>query len=31
MLYTCKEPALDAKVPEDSNMKGQYGPRTKDI
>ena len=24
------EPALDAKVPEDSDMKGQYGPRTKD-
>ena len=21
------EPALDAKVPEDSDMKGQYGPR----
>ena len=24
------EPALDAKVPEDSEMKGQYGPRLKD-
>ena len=24
------EPALDAKVPEDSDMKGKYGPRTKD-
>ena len=24
------EPALDAKVPEDSDMKGQYGPRTKE-
>ena len=24
------EPALDAKVPEDSDMRGQYGPRTKD-
>jgi len=24
------EPALDAKVPEDSDMKGQFGPRTKD-
>ena len=24
------EPALDAKVPEDSDMKGQHGPRTKD-
>tara|TARA_B100000029_G_scaffold165570_1_gene161749 strand:+ start:523 stop:789 length:267 start_codon:yes stop_codon:yes gene_type:complete len=24
------EPALDAKVPEDSDMKGQYGPRKKD-
>ena len=23
------EPALDAKVPEDSDMKGKYGPRTK--
>ena len=22
------EPALDAKVPEDSDMRGQYGPRT---
>ena len=25
------EPALDAKVPEDSDMKGQYGPRTKEL
>ena len=24
------EPALDAKVPEDSDMKGNYGPRTQD-
>ena len=24
------EPALDAKVPEDSDMKGQWGPRTQD-
>ncbi len=24
------EPALDAKVPEDSDMKGKYGPKTKD-
>ena len=24
------EPALNAKVPEDSDMKGKYGPRTKD-
>ena len=24
------EPALDAKVPEDSDMRGKYGPRTKD-
>ena len=24
------EPAIDAKVPEDSDMKGQFGPRTKD-
>ena len=24
------EPALDAKVPEESDMKGQHGPRTKD-
>ena len=24
------EPALDAKVPEDSDMKGQYGPRKQD-
>ena len=24
------EPALDAKVPEDSDMKGKFGPRTKD-
>ena len=24
------EPALDAKVPEDSDMKGSHGPRTKD-
>ena len=24
------EPALDAKVPEDSDMKGEHGPRTKD-
>ena len=24
------EPALDAKVPQDSDMKGKYGPRTKD-
>ena len=24
------EPALDAKVPEDSDMKGEYGPRTKE-
>ena len=24
------EPALDAKVPEDSDMRGQYGPRIKD-
>ena len=24
------EPALDAKVPEDSDMIGQFGPRTKD-
>ena len=24
------EPALDAKVPEDSDMRGQFGPRTKD-
>ena len=24
------EPALDAKVPEDSDMKGKYGLRTKD-
>ena len=24
------EPALDAKVPEDSEMKGSYGPRAKD-
>ena len=24
------EPALDAKVPEDSDMRGTYGPRTKD-
>ena len=23
------EPALDAKVPEDSDMRGQFGPRTK--
>ena len=22
------EPALDAKVPEDSDMRGQFGPRT---
>ncbi|MEO0909506.1 MAG: serine/threonine protein kinase, partial [Pseudomonadota bacterium] len=24
------EPALDAKVPEDSDMKGQWGPRTQE-
>ena len=24
------EPAVDAKVPEDSDMRGQFGPRTKD-
>ena len=24
------EPALEAKVPEDSDMRGSYGPRTKD-
>ena len=24
------EPALDAKVPEESDMRGKYGPRTKD-
>ena len=24
------EPALDAKVPEDSDMRGQFGPRMKD-
>ena len=24
------EPALDAKVPEDSDMKGKYGPRTQE-
>ena len=24
------EPALDAKVPEDSDMRGHFGPRTKD-
>ncbi len=24
------EPAVDAKVPEDSDMKGKYGPRTKE-
>ena len=24
------EPALDAKVPEDSDMRGQFGPRIKD-
>ena len=24
------EPALDAKVPEDSDMKGKFGPRTQD-
>ena len=24
------EPALDAKVPEDSDMRGQYGPRMQD-
>ena len=24
------EPALDAKVPEDSDMKGQYGPRSEE-
>ena len=24
------EPALDAKVPEDSDMRGQYGPRIQD-
>ena len=24
------EPALDAKVPEDSDMRGTYGPRTRD-
>ena len=24
------EPALDAKVPENSDMRGQFGPRTKD-
>ena len=24
------EPALDAKVPEDSDMKGQHGPRKQD-
>ena len=24
------EPALDGKVPEDSDMRGQFGPRTKD-
>ena len=24
------EPALDAKVPEDSDMRGQFGPRTQD-
>ena len=24
------EPALDAKVPEDSDMKGSHGPRTQD-
>ena len=29
-LYTAPEPALDAKVPEDSDMRGQFGPRTKD-
>ncbi len=23
------EPAIDAKVPEDSDMRGQFGPRTK--
>ena len=27
---TAPEPAQDAKVAEDSDMKGQYGPRTKD-
>ena len=25
------EPALDAKVPEDSDMRGQFGPRTKAV
>ena len=25
------EPALDAKVPEDSDMRGTYGPRTKAV
>ena len=25
------EPALDAKVPEDSDMRGQFGPRTKNV
>ena len=29
LLYTSSEPALDAKVPEDSD-EGQYGPRLKD-
>ena len=24
------EPALDAKVPEDSDMRGKFGPRTRD-
>ena len=30
MLYTCSLSGSDAKVPEDSDMKGRYGPRTKD-
>ena len=25
------EPALDAKVPEDSDMRGKFGPRTKAV
>ena len=29
-VYQLLNPALDAKVPEDSDMRGQFGPRTKD-
>ena len=29
-VYQLQNQRLDAKVPEDSDMRGQFGPRTKD-